>query len=211
MRPDDTIPAEPPLSNRLRVPALEHHATALGYICIAFAQLELVANELITRLLQCSQEASRAVVDATGASIPTRLDLLLKLARLQPLGEPSFVSLEAVVNVIKNDICPLRNRLIHDAWLRNEPTQWDRRSSLKRESPREPKVLSRSLEADRSIESLWDLHELISVATADLTLAVVGHQIGRQAHPLGLPAELIPGSTRALLDARGQGKRPKRR
>ena len=76
------IPPEPALSYRLCFPYVEHHATALGYVCISSAMLEAQVDNLISILLNCPDEARRAIVDASGESLQTRCELALKLATI---------------------------------------------------------------------------------------------------------------------------------
>lgn len=158
-----TIPPEPPLPYRLWFGGLEHHATALGYVCFTYANLEATINDLVEALLSCGQDARRAVVDATGNSIETRCNLILKLASIDPPSCQWFDDLEALLTRVRSELAPERNRLIHDVWMPHIDAgkvtlrQWDQRAFLKAAQSREPKKIAPPAEPERSLESVWDL------------------------------------------------------
>lgn len=168
MNPLPPIPPEPELPYRLIFQNLEHHATALGYVCMTFANLEFTINWMIEVILPCSPDARRAI---PGDSVPARIDFVLKIAALnRPPGE-WFAILESILQLVKKDIVPLRNRLIHDVWIHHQesPGQWDLRSSLKASQANELKVIPGPVLTERTLESIWSLVSKISQLKASLT------------------------------------------
>jgi hypothetical protein len=157
------IPPEPRLSFRVWYTGLEHHATSVGYVCITFANLEYCINQYIPKLLSCSWDSARAIMDATGTSFQARCDLVLKLASISHPSDEWFSVLEAHLNTVKNEICPLRNRLVHDVWSIGgaEIQQWDIRAPLKKPQSRAKPQISPIAQPERSLESIWDLVRVI--------------------------------------------------
>jgi hypothetical protein len=78
--PGIQVPEEPSLPYRLYWSGMEHHATAVGYVCFTYASLESTINRLIQFLLGSADDIRRVIVDASGNSIENRCNLALKLA-----------------------------------------------------------------------------------------------------------------------------------
>lgn len=156
--PWPVIPPEPKLPYRLWFGGMEHHATALGYICFTYAILEGVVNRHIEFAVPCLPDARRVIVDASGTSLENRCNLLIKLCSLRNPGRQWFDDFEALLNRVKNELAPERNRLVHDEWVAG-PTirQWDQRTFLRQPQARKPKTIAPPAEPERSLESLWDL------------------------------------------------------
>lgn len=183
------VPPEPKLPYRLCQPNLEHHATALGYVCMEFAALELSLSRLIEQMLRCSPEVRRAIIDATGLSISTRCDLLLKLASIDAPTRDWIASLEWLAGIIKDEISPKRNRLVHDAWFGGDPpTQLDERAILKSPQSFQPKIIPAPTNPERTLESVWDLVKTIQYA--QVGLGVLYSNL--RARALGVPQSDIP-------------------
>lgn len=155
--PEYTLSPEPDLPFRIYDLNLEHHATALGYLCFEYAKLELQLGGLIEALLKCSSEARRAIVDATGTSIATRCTLIKKLAHTIPFSDEWRDLLSDVLDKITNQIAPIRNRLVHDIWLDGQPKQLDFRIFERREEPRSPKTLTPVKDVKRELIFIWEL------------------------------------------------------
>ena len=134
--------------------------------------MEANLNWLLERLLRCSPDVRRAVVDATGVSLPTRCELILKLSSINPPAQEWFLTLEEKINAIKNEICPLRNRLIHDPWIvtASEPIQHDARAFLAKEQSHAETKISPPKEPERSLQSMWNLVRLINDVNFRLVL-----------------------------------------
>lgn len=165
------IPEEPKLSYRMWWPGLEHHATAIGYICMTYASLEFSINRMIEYALRCSPDQRRAIVDASGARLETRCILLLKLVNINQPSHQFFQDLEETLNCISGEIAPLRNRLIHDPWVMGETVrQWDLRSKLTQADVGAPKSIAPPKEPERSLETVWQLIRLIQMADSSVSL-----------------------------------------
>lgn len=167
--PKVVVPPEPELPYRACYPHLEHHATALGYVCINIGHMEFVLHTLLELLLRVDQNECRAVIDATGASIATRCDLIRKLASMQKPNGDWFDAVDAVMSCIERDILPLRNRYVHDRWVhREKPILTDSRAFLKRPQSHLPKALTEVVESYPDLADVWALVEKIESATHDI-------------------------------------------
>jgi len=156
--PDFEIPPEPKLPYRLWWSGFEHHATAIGYLCSTYAILEGVINRQIELTLPCSTDARRAIVDASGASIDNRCNLVLKLLSLRKPSDQFFDDFEALVVRVRNELAPERNRIVHDQWIGGEGyKQWDERAFLPKPQARTSKKLSPTKELRRELADIWDL------------------------------------------------------
>jgi len=183
------LPPEPPMPYRIVWPDLEHHATALGYLCMAFANLEQNMGLLLERLLNCSIEARRSIVEASGQSITARCDLLLRLASINPFSREWYEDTDVVLSEIKN-ISPQRNRLVHDPWgsqgYGTTPQQTDWRIKLHKPRSREPQQLTEPVVTERSLESIWKLSERITLCTIAL------HHLSVELPPPGVTQHPTP-------------------
>jgi len=160
--PIPEIPPEPKLPYRLWWPALEHHATALGYICMNYAALEQQINDFIESALGCSRDQRRAIVDASGSRLEDRCELLKKLLVLRCPSPEFYSDVEGLLKPIGNEISAPRNRLIHDPWIQGETVrQWDFRSKIRQPQAGEDRALTPPDEPERSLESLWSLVQRI--------------------------------------------------
>ena len=154
------LPPEPAELGRFWWPSLEHHATALGYLCMCHANLEYDVNSLLEVLLGCSFDERRAIIDATGASLQTRCDLALKLAIIKQPYDRWLAALEDTLKYIKAELCPKRNRLVHDSWAQTQstPVQFDVRANIQQSQSRMPKQISPMKMAERDLQSIWNLN-----------------------------------------------------
>lgn len=154
------VPPEPEVADRYWLPQVEHHATAIGYICIALATVEFEVDRLIQTLLGCPEPIARAICTKTG-SLENRLELLRHIASEgSPAGDwPARLNheLKELSEALKE-----RNRVVHDTWIEaEEPTQIDRRSRMGRskDKPIGEKLPPRSV--PRKLEDLWSLQRRI--------------------------------------------------
>lgn len=157
--PEYTLRPEPDLPFRIYGLNLEHHATGIGYLCFQYARLELQLGSLIQAFLNCSSEARRAIVDATGTSITARCTLIKKLAHTSRFSNEWRELLSTVLDKITDEITPHRNRLVHDLWLDGEQqgTQLDFRLFERRAEARAPKSLTPAQKQTRELQFIWDL------------------------------------------------------
>lgn len=170
--PRPFILPEPALPYRRWYPALEHHATALGYLCFAYSHLEFGVAYLLGALIGATVDVRRAIIDATGSSISTRCDLLLKIASTRGSGydyERWFDALDDLCTHIKTDISPKRNRYIHDRWMASDaPVLIDERAILARSQSRQPKSIPQRKISNPTVLEIWELIERAEDANADM-------------------------------------------
>jgi hypothetical protein len=93
---------------------LEEHASAIGYLCIYYAELEDMITQLISRMSGLKGEKFDLFVN--------QIDLLKKLTVARGLAintkAPSdwYTDLELLLIDIQKYIIPKRNRYVHDSW-----------------------------------------------------------------------------------------------
>jgi hypothetical protein len=197
--PGVVIPPEPDLPCRTWYPELEHHATALGYVCFTYSSLELAINQYVETLLPCSHDARRAIVDASGVTLATRCELVLKLASLRDPPAIWFCDLEALLKRVRDELAPERNRLIHDVWLSGggDIKQWDQRAFLRRAQAGEPKRIAPSAAPERSLPVIWDLVRRIQEVNVHLLMVwftfLEWQETGRSPEASELPDEVRRG------------------
>lgn len=188
----EAIP-EPDLPYRLHDAALEHHATALGYVCITYSELELTINSYIEKLLVCSQEERRAIVDGTGNSIISRCTLVKKLAQMHAPNQEWLIVVERHLKHVESSIAPLRNRMIHDPWISPAdlaaPIQLDQRLRAKPKGSAGQARPEAPVDIERTLESVWllvkDIQHMSVILGRLLTIFDVWKREGRL---LELPA-----------------------
>jgi hypothetical protein len=187
------IPPEPQLPYRLWFGGLEHHATALGYVCMTYANLEANINHLIQDLLQCSQEARRAIVDAAGATIRNRCQLVLKLARIHAPSDQWFEDLTDLLKRVEGDLAEDRNRLVHDRWLPGPVVkQINAKIYIRTPQAGKPKSLTPQEQPDRPLEFVWDLVRRIQEVDVFLTHLAMGFSQWKQTAQLPEFPEIPP-------------------
>ena len=171
------IPDEPEIPFRIVDADLEHHATALGYLCMSFAHLELQIDLFIGHLLDTSNEQRRCVVGAAGA-VASRCILLTQLASLTPQNDAWEEHwFNCVVDVLDgtHKLCEQRNRLVHDPWLSGTPVQLNFRPKLRKAQAGKQSSLVAPVQSERSLEAMWDLVGKIEHASHELNYLLTAH------------------------------------
>lgn len=185
----EQIPPEPKLPYRLHFSGLEHHATALGYICITFANLEFTLDTFLTSALKLSDDEARAIIKATG-KFENRCTLLIELIYANCKDKEWAEALEEFINQnIKADIAPERNRLIHDAWIAGSPPkQWLLQAKLGRPNAGDKKQILPKKEIKRELATMWDLVRRVQICDASLSQFSAFYSLWwQQGRPLELP------------------------
>lgn len=138
--------------------ALDHHATALGYLCFEHALLDLRSLEALTTFLGCSQDAGRAIMMACGQTLRGKFELVKSLASLNPVDQDWYECLESWISH-SNKISEVRNRLIHDVWGPGGGAviQYDIRALLRKEKSRSPKQIKKITKDARDLDDIWEL------------------------------------------------------
>lgn len=91
------------------------HAMNLGQLCMSWAALDRVIDDLFEPLLDCSAAQVASIVTNVD-NISARCDILKRFLHLEPVGDEFREWLVAVLNRVSNELAPLRNRYIHDHW-----------------------------------------------------------------------------------------------
>lgn len=164
-----SVPPEPEIANRFVLPDIEHHATAIGYICITFAAVEFEIDEMIRDALSCSSIVKRAVVTSAG-----RLENRVTILRhcLLDEGQPVELMTEFGKMTIRlKELIKQRNRVVHDCWINapaptqiNQTAAIGKSGSFAQQGPLEPRIIKRSL------KDLWRLHNELHTLQAQLTV-----------------------------------------
>lgn len=63
-RPD--IDSEPEIEARFWIPQIEHHATAVGYICVIYSKIEFYVDRLTSLVMGVPGEVGRAIATSSG-------------------------------------------------------------------------------------------------------------------------------------------------
>jgi hypothetical protein len=177
------MPPEPDMPYRNVRPELEQHATAIGYVCFAWADLETEVDLFIETALGCTEDAARAVNSATG-QFSHRCLLLYQIVSEKPPSSEWLASFEQIYKEMTEELASARNRLIHDAWTaRPEPRQTDYSAHFGKPEAGAPKALLPIRENARTVEWLWQLERRIKRAAARLSLAREDYLLWRETGP----------------------------
>jgi hypothetical protein len=187
-------------TNPLGPKVLAEHASAIGYLCIYYAELENMITQLISRMAELKGEKFDLFVN--------QIDLLKKLTIVRGLAistkAPSvwYDDLELVLVDIQNHIMPKRNRYVHDSW---RTTMLDTvilrrtdKTRVARPQSRQPPVLTTQEYFKTSAADIWKLSkDLVGVKDAILILDDDFHGF-----KFGEALQLLPQQLRDQLIAR---------
>lgn len=163
------VPDEPDLDSRIVIPDFEHYATAIGYVCFAWSNMEWTVDQFIGSVLDCSHEQRRCISTSAGL-LPGRCRLLIQLLYTRPPnqtapndGGPVWIdATERLLNHIANSLAPKRNRLVHDRWwMYPSARQIDTTARLGRPASRSPKAVLPESEAQKTLQGIWNLQSEI--------------------------------------------------
>lgn len=166
----------------------ERHATAIGYLCREFAQLDFKMTMLVEELLSLPRDVARAILELSSA-FNKNVDCLTRVCRAHPpntLWLDRFDSLVPCLTSLGTD----RNRVIHDNWVSGHPSgvpvRLDGRFKYAQSKPNE----SRSVQpyALRPVElvEIWDITYRVTLAEHDL------HSLWRSIGPCRRDKHLTP-------------------
>ena len=98
---------------------LDAHARAIGHVCIAWGNLEVVIDSLLSKLIPLTNNPV-AVVLCHNIDMREKLKIIDGLAFMKQPDNRWFSFLHEAINDIDNLIRPERNRMVHDHWLLRE-------------------------------------------------------------------------------------------
>jgi hypothetical protein len=179
---------------------LAEHASAIGYLCIYYAELENIITQLISRMAGIKGEKFDLFVN--------QIDLLKKLTVARGLAAstkaPSdwYDDLELVLVDIQQHIMPKRNRYIHDSWrttmLDDVILRRTDKTKVARPQSRQPPVLTTQEYTKTSAADIWQLSkDLVAVRDGALILDDDFHGF-----KFGESPQLLPQELRDQLNAR---------
>src|SRR5688572_22377114 len=105
-------------ADRIRYEEVEktnNHAMQLGKLCMAWAALDGVLDEIIGNLLQCSPAQTACIVNQMD-KVGIRCALITRLIYLEDVGDEWRNWFVMVLNRVSEELSPLRNRYVHDQW-----------------------------------------------------------------------------------------------
>ncbi len=168
---------------------LDEHMKALGYFCLQFAILEFYLDLLIQALLDGDASLRRVLCQSIG-QIGNRCDFAIKLLYAVPIEAARRDEIEVLINEIRTDLAPNRNRLIHDVWIGGEhlstpsshPFQVDERIWLKSPQSHLPKELISAIERERPLQGILDLTERTNRVAGSIYTHMLNYAGWRQRH-----------------------------
>lgn len=174
------IPPEPELPYRNVIPELEHHATAIGYVCFAWADLEVSVDLFIEAVLGCSEDAARAVATSAG-QFSRRCVLLYQIVSEKPPSAEWLTAFGSMLGEFQKALAEDRNRIVHDPWTeRPKPRQWNYSARTGHPEAGAPKSMLPIKANDRELEWVWTLERRIKRAAACCNLAREDYMIWRE-------------------------------
>lgn len=176
--------------------AITAHEIHLGRLCISWAALDHELDSLFRPLLQCSAEQIAALVgniDNTAA----RCEMLRRLIFVEAPSEPWREWFVGLIDRITNELGPMRNRYIHDAWsVFSQPlVRRDRRALVKQAQSRQPPKLVFNTEHVAEPGEVERFTSAVSTVLAAVAFAAIDLRRWRQTgKPLEPEPRLIPAS-----------------
>jgi len=179
---------------------LADHASAIGYLCIYYAELENVITQLISRMAGLKGEKFELFVN--------QVDLLKKLTIARGLAVSTkaatewYDDLELIIEDIQSHIIPKRNRYVHDSWRVTMIPEvvlrrFDMTKVAKPQSRKLP-VLTTQEYIKTSADDIWQLSkDLVAVRDGLLMLDDGFHSL-----QFGEAPQLLPQHLRDQLIAR---------
>ncbi|WFU53017.1 hypothetical protein QA639_25430 [Bradyrhizobium pachyrhizi] len=172
---------------------LADHASAIGYLCIYYAELESILTQLISRMSGLKGEKFDLFVN--------QIDLLKKLTVARGLAistkAPSdwYDDLELILVEIQNHIMPKRNRYVHDSWrvtmLDTIVLRRTDKTRIERPQSRQQPVLTTKEYVNTSAADIWALSkDLVAVRDGLLILDDGFHSFQFREAPQLLPQQL---------------------
>ncbi|QIG93431.1 hypothetical protein [Bradyrhizobium sp. 6(2017)] len=172
---------------------LADHASAIGYLCIYYAELESILTQLISRMAGLKGETFDLF--ANQIDLAKKLTLARGLAVSRKAPTDWYTDLDSILVDIQSHIMPKRNRYVHDGWRvtmvdtivlrRTEKTRVEKPQSHK------PPALTTREYTNTSAADIWDLSkDLIAVRDGLLILDDGFHSLQFRETPQLLPQQL---------------------
>lgn len=131
------------MSDSPQAPSFDMHMLALGRLCVTWATLDRHLTELISAYTGLSSSMTACVVAASD-NIAPRCEILRLLAA-ESTPSPEWQSdFMMMVDIIRQQLAPLRNRFVHDYWTLSEGTlqRLESKASAKRPQAMQPHQLT---------------------------------------------------------------------
>lgn len=120
----------------------DRHALSIGNLCMTWAALDRILDDLFEPLLQCSS-AQVASIITNLENVSARCDILKRLLVNEAPSEAYREWLTALLDRVSGELSPLRNRYVHDHWTVNnlEIVRTDKRAQIGKAQSRQPLTL----------------------------------------------------------------------
>lgn len=180
---------------RINNPALNDHASGIGYFCFMYNGLEARVNNLLGLLARLPDQELECFTN--------QYDLLKKLGTLRALAFKHKLSklwykdIELMAWAVEKQIIPPRNRYIHDIWIAPEAGAMRRYERIKISKPqsRQEPVLTTHEHIPTNADEIWQLVQETKDVSNIFRLLYDAHKSGRSKTN---PEESFPQQYREL-------------
>lgn len=94
---------------------LREHASEIGMICVFWSTLEMTLDMLYFALLNTDEHTASVLI--SNSSMRDKVTNIKLLAYKKKPSDVWFSKIKKQIEIIDNDLRPLRNRYVHDYWL----------------------------------------------------------------------------------------------
>lgn len=132
---------------------------------MVWASLDNALDMLLTSILGCTEDQSQCISTQVDR-VSSRLSLIKTLALTTEMTNEWKSCLIEAANWITNDLCSLRNRIVHDAWDFEQltPAQIDKRVKIRKAQSRMTQSLHMKARSEVAPKTIHDLADKVSFA-----------------------------------------------
>jgi hypothetical protein len=111
----------------------DRHALSIGRLCMAWAALDMMLDDLFEPMLRCSPGEVASIITNV-ENISGRCDILKRLLTIEAPSETYRTWLIGLLNRVSTELAPLRNRYIHDRWVvtHEKTVRTDKRAKIQK-------------------------------------------------------------------------------
>ena len=152
---------------------LRGHATAIGFVSIKWAWLELVIDCFIGHLSGLAVGSIECSTMVANMDFSDKIKVARALAHHKRLSDAWQAEVDNILNKIDNQVRPQRNRITHDVWNPpksedKHPTRTHSRTKLGRLQSRRDLVLTTHAIVEMSETAISSIADEITTATTQL-------------------------------------------
>jgi hypothetical protein len=151
---------------------VDNHAQEIGHLCITWASMDRMIDHLFRPLLGCSAEQVACILVE---NIDTRCTMLKRLLVVADVPTNWLEWIVALLNRASNELAPLRNRVVHDAWRisENKAMRIDKRAKIAKSQSRGKGQLSFDTEHPMEADEITLLDQKVSTVAIALRVAAI--------------------------------------